>query len=123
MERKTHLQTWISLETKERFSQVAKMQGLSESALLRRLVETAVLADRTADSLLVCPPDRQSLGNRISVRLRSDDLQLLRERSRARALPTSTYVSYLVRSHLRAQTPLPTAELDALKRSVAELGA
>jgi hypothetical protein len=35
----------------------------------------------------------------------------------------STYVSYLIRAHLRAQTPLPTAELEALKRSVAEVGA
>src|SRR5579864_7264301 len=47
----------------------------------------------------------------------------MRERARARELPTSTYVSYLVRAHLRTQTPLPTAELEALKRSVAEVGA
>ena len=38
-------------------------------------------------------------------------------------MPTSTYVSLLVRSHLRALTPLPTAELEALKRSVAEISA
>ena len=60
---------------------------------------------------------------RISVRLRSDDLLLLRERSNARTMPTSTYVSLLVRAHLRALTPLPTAELAALKRAVAEIGA
>jgi len=46
----------------------------------------------------------------------------LRERASARELPTSTYVSLLVRAHLRAQVPLPTAELAALKRSVAEVG-
>lgn len=45
------------------------------------------------------------------------------ERASARELPTSTYVSLLVRVHLRAQVPLPTAELAALKRSVAEVGA
>ena len=38
-------------------------------------------------------------------------------------MPTSTYVSLLVRSHLRAVTPMPTAELAALKRSTAEIGA
>ena len=38
-------------------------------------------------------------------------------------MPTSTYVSLLIRSYLRALTPLPTAELSALKRSVAEIGA
>lgn len=36
---------------------------------------------------------------------------------------SATYVSVLVRSHLRNLTPLPQEELTALKRSVAELGA
>jgi hypothetical protein len=38
-------------------------------------------------------------------------------------MPSATYVAVLVRSHLRRVTPLPTHELAALKRSVAELGA
>ena len=63
------------------------------------------------------------VGGKISVRLRNDDLLLLRERAKARAMPTSTYVSLLIRSHLRSVTPLPTAELDVLKRSVAEISA
>jgi hypothetical protein len=33
------------------------------------------------------------------------------------------HVSLLARSHLRGQAPLPTTELAALKRSVAEVGA
>ena len=41
----------------------------------------------------------------------------------ARELPVSTYVSLLVRSHLRSVAPLPTAELAALKRSLAEVAA
>jgi hypothetical protein len=32
-------------------------------------------------------------------------------------------VSLLIRSHLRSVTPLPTAELDVLKRTVAEISA
>jgi Bacterial mobilisation protein (MobC) len=62
-------------------------------------------------------------GWRISVRLHADDLLLLRERALAREIPVSTYVSLLVRSHLRSVAPLPTAELVALKRSLAEVGA
>jgi hypothetical protein len=50
-------------------------------------------------------------------------LRLLRERALARELPVSTYVSLLVRSHLLSVAPLPTAELAALKRSLAEVGA
>ncbi len=38
-------------------------------------------------------------------------------------MPSATYVAVLVRSHLRKLTPLPVRELDALKRSIAELGA
>ena len=35
----TQLKTWISIETKERFAAVARHQGLSESAMLKRLVD------------------------------------------------------------------------------------
>ena len=118
-----HLQTWVSREFKERFAQVAKAQGLSESALLRRLLEKLVLADRSPEDVLITPVEGLPSARRVSVRLRADDLLFLRERARARGLPTSTYISYLVRSHLRAQAPLPNLELAALKRSVAEIGA
>jgi hypothetical protein len=67
--------------------------------------------------------DARDEGTFCGARARSDDLLVLRERAKARAMPTSTYVSLLVRSHLRALTPLPTAELEALKRSVAEISA
>ena len=38
-------------------------------------------------------------------------------------MAAATYVSVLVRAHLRGLAPLPHEELLALKRSVAELGA
>jgi Bacterial mobilisation protein (MobC) len=60
---------------------------------------------------------------KISVRLNPDDLLLLRERARARSVPTATYVSFLIRSHLRSLAPLLPDELKALKASIAELGA
>jgi predicted DNA binding CopG/RHH family protein len=121
--RNTHLQTWVSQEFKERFAQLAKAQGLAESALLRRLLEKVVLADRSPDEELITPVQELPATRRVSVRLRADDLLFLRERARARGLPTSTYISYLIRSHLRAPLPLPHLELAVLKRSVAEIGA
>jgi hypothetical protein len=60
---------------------------------------------------------------RISIRLSPDDRLLLRDRATARGMPSATYVAVLVRSHLRRLTPLPSEELAALKRSIAELGA
>ena len=38
-------------------------------------------------------------------------------------MASATYVSVLVRAHLRGLTPLPKDELAALKRTVSELGA
>ena len=113
----------VTSEMKERFRAVACYQGLSESRLLKCLVEAALLTTAAVRPQVPESIEPVAVGGKISVRLRTDDLLLLRERAKARDLPTSTYVSLLIRSHLRAVTPLPTAELDALKRSVAEISA
>jgi hypothetical protein len=55
------------------------------------------------------------------LRLAPEDWRLLKERSSARGMASATYISLLVRSHLRGVAPLPKAEYLALKRSVAEL--
>ena len=57
------------------------------------------------------------------VRLRPEDTLLLHERAVARGMASATYVSVLVRSHLRSLSPLPKDELVALKHAVSELGA
>jgi hypothetical protein len=54
--------------------------------------------------------------------MRPDDQLLLRERASARGMAPATYVSVLVRSHLRALAPLPKEELVALRKTVSELG-
>ena len=108
---------------KERFAAVARYQALSESALLKRVIEAALVAVSAVKPQVMQAVEPVPIGGKISVRLRSDDLLVLRERAKARAMPTSTYVSLLIRSHLRSVTPLPTAELDVLKRSVAEISA
>jgi predicted DNA binding CopG/RHH family protein len=113
----------VTSEMKERFRAVACYQGLSESTLLKRLVEAALLTAAAVRPQLPEAIEPVAAGGKISVRLRTDDMLLLRERAKARAMPTSTYVSLLIRSHLRSVTPLPTAELDVLKRSVAEISA
>ena len=67
--------------------------------------------------------EKVSRDARLSVRLAPEDRILLSDRATARGMPSATYVSVLVRSHLRNLAPLPKEELLALKRSVAELGA
>jgi hypothetical protein len=113
----------VTSEMKERFAAAARCQALSESALLKRLVDAAMLTTTTPQPTVTETVEPVPIDGKITVRLRTDDLLLLRERAKARVMATSTYVSFLIRSHLRALTPLPTAELDTLKRSVAELSA
>ncbi len=113
----------VTSEMKERFAALARYQALSESALLKRLVEAALVAVSAMKPEVPHVVESVPVDGKISVRLRADDLWTLRDRATARAMPTSTYVSLLIRSHLRALAPLPTAELDALKRSVAEISA
>ncbi len=83
--------TWLDRSSKTRFGVIAKARGVSESALLRQLVETTLMATRAVDTSPPIPPVPSS--GRISVRLRTDDLLFLRERASARELPTSTYAS------------------------------
>jgi hypothetical protein len=113
----------VTAETKECFTAVARYQGLSESALLKRLVDAALLTAVAVKPQVTEPVEPVAAGGKISVRLRTDDLVLLRERAKARSLPTGTYVSLLIRSHLRRLAPLPDVELAELKRAIAEISA
>lgn len=117
-----HLSTWISTETKRRFASAAARQSLSESALLKRLVEqmlATVPSDHLAEPVAASDP-RDA---RLTVRLVPEDRALLRERAAARTMHAATYVSVLVRSHLRRVAPLPDRELSSLQASVRELTA
>jgi hypothetical protein len=115
-----HLTTWVTRETKTRFAAVARHQGISDSALLKRLIEIMLQSGGAADG--EATGDLVVRTSRFSIRLRPDDRILLRERAAARGMPAATYVSVLTRAHLRSQSPLPKEELLALRRVVSELG-
>jgi len=119
----THLATWVSRETKERFAAVARHQGLSDSALLKRMIELTLRSiDATSLERALEADEDVIRASRLTVRLRPDDQLLLRERASARGMAPATYVSVLVRSHLRSLAPLPKAELLVLRKAVTELG-
>ncbi len=112
----------VSSETKSLLQNIAAREQVTESALVRPLLET--LARTSANERLAIKSDDTGLrAERLSIRLLPNDRLLLRERASARGMPSATYVAVLLRSHLRRLTPLPIAELDALKGSIAELGA
>src|SRR5690348_11974629 len=112
----THLSTWVSTETKERFGVVAAQLGLSESALLKRLVELNLQSTQPARADISAPPALGARGARLYVRLRPEDHLLLRERATARGMPAATYVTMLVRAHLRMLTPIPDREMAEVER-------
>jgi hypothetical protein len=119
----TYIAARFPVETKGRFVAAARRQGISESMLLKRLVNAALMTAEPGNPPEPAMVEPVAASGKISVRLRSDDLLLLRERAQKREMPTATYVSVLIRSHLRRLPPLPTEELMALKRSIAEVGA
>jgi hypothetical protein len=117
------VQCRVTPQTKTRLRELAQERQLTESALLKKLVETALLQTAGMATLAVSKPiDPVLRGARIYVRLRPEDHVLLRERACGRGMAAATYASFLLRAHLRSVTPIPDRELAELKRSVAELG-
>jgi hypothetical protein len=123
------IKTRLTPEDKARVATVTQTELLSESIWLRRLVLRELQAfhptQMAGDVLAIrgrCSTHRGA-ASRLNVRLRTEDRLLLHERAAARGMASATYISVLVRSHLRSLVPLPKEELLALKRAVGELGA
>lgn len=118
-----HVMSWVTPEVKLRFADLARANGLSESAYLRQVVHSLVSANEGLPEDVLAPSEPLPKDLRIAIRLRPDDHRVLRDRASARSMPVSAHVAALVRSHLRHLTPLPSAELEALKTATAELSA
>ena len=113
----------VSSKTKARVRVFAEREQLSESALLRRLVEFVLLKAGYAPIITETPTGaRPRRTARLMIRLCTDDQILLGDRAAARGMAPATYVSVLTRAHLRSLAPLPKEELLALKRTIGELG-
>jgi hypothetical protein len=120
--RSTHLSTWIPSELKSRFAALAASRGISDSALLKQLVELAVV--RAAPELAVTERlAAVARDARITVRLVPADRLLLRERAAARGMRAASYVSTLTRAHLRSLSPLPDREIEAMQAITSQLSA
>lgn len=118
------LKTHVPAATKRLVQTLAAQQVTTEAAWLRRLVEGALQAvDSDASTGVSHVPSGQGRPTRLTIRVRPDDHELLEARAEARRLAPATYVCLFLRAHLRSLAPLPSAELGALKRVVAELGA
>lgn len=111
-----------SPEEKARFRLLAQQLGISESALALRAIRA--LLDREGQRLddqsrteLECVAAR----DRITIRLRPGDGLAVIRRATERGMRPATYLSALVRAHISADPPLPSAEINALKMCVGAL--
>jgi hypothetical protein len=113
----------VSSPTKARLHALAEREQLSESALLRRLVEFVLLKAGLSPIITeTTSGHRPRRTARLMIRLCTDDQILLEERAAARGMAPATYISVLTRAHLRSLVLLPKDELLALKRTIGELG-
>lgn len=100
----------------------AQRQQLTESALLKRILElmlqTAPLPDADVES-----PAHPTRRARLYVRLTADDWAALRERAATRNMAPATYAANVLRTHLRGRAQLLHTELALVKDSVRELRA
>ncbi len=98
------MQCRVSPETKMRLHAIAEQRGVTESALLKKFVDVALLQSAgTPDSNLARQVDPIPRNARLFVRLRPDDHVLLRERAAGRGMAAATYASIVLRTHLRGR--------------------
>lgn len=117
--------TRTSNETKARFAALAAQQGLTESALLALLVDMVLAANTTFDppELVHRTSDEGCANDRLTLRLRPGDRALADAKAAARRMKTSSYLTMLVRTHVRGVPVMPPAELDELKSVAGHLAA
>jgi len=113
----------VTSETKARVRRLAERDGITESTLLRQLLDVVLRTAGLDDPPTMAVPDKVNRDARLNVRLEPEDWRLLRERAKARGMASATYLSYLARCHLRGAAPLPKAEYTLLKQSVEQLAA
>ena len=110
---------WATPDRKGQFAALAASRGLSESKLLGLLIDS-VLERNPVDAARDVRQREAEEGDRITLRMRPGDGQWLRLRARRRGMKYTTYAAALIRSHVRANLPMPLEELARLERGLAE---
>lgn|ERR1700694_1727640 len=113
----------VTSDQKALVRRLAEREGINESTLVKQLLEVVLRTSALAGLPSPSAPGKMNRDARLYIRLAPEDWILLKERATARGMASATYVSLLVRSHLRDIAPLPKAEYLALKESIVELGA
>jgi hypothetical protein len=104
---------------KQHFRAMAASLGMSEARFgliaIRSLLDDAVMPRSSS------PTAAEPASERITIRLRPGDRQRIRRRAAERGMKDAGYLAALVRAHVVANPPIPTAEIRELKHAVAAL--
>lgn len=110
----------LSVEEKAQFASVAAGFGLTEAALLKRLVDGAIDPARLGRHSFQ-EPSRGARLSKMLICLHHDVRTPLAERARARGLPAASYAAAVLRSHVLNLRPLPKVEMQAFEQGVVQL--
>ena len=113
----------VTPEMKTLVRALAEREQITESALVKQLLQVVLRTAALQGFPKLDALDRPNRDSRLYVRLEPEDRQLLAGRATQRGMPSATYVSLLVRAHLRGVAPLPKEELLALRHSITQLKA
>ena len=111
----------LSADEKQRLQAVASAHGLTESALLKRTIDSILDPARLQAVAVSEQPAEGARLAKMMVCLHPDTRDQVAERARARGLAPATYVAALVRCHVRNLQPLPKAEIRAFMQGVVQL--
>lgn len=112
----------VNVAMKAALRAAAQRQQLTESALLKRILEV-MLQTAPVPEADVAPPAHPARRARLYVRLTADDWASLRERAATRNMASATYAANVLRTHLRGRAQLLHTERALVKDSVRELRA
>lgn len=111
----------VTPEMKALIGELAERGQLTESALVKQLLEVLLRTSTLSQFPKLEARKPSTRDARVYVRLDPEDRMMLADRAAARGMASGTYVSVLVRSHLRGIVPIPDDEMAALKKAIAEL--
>lgn len=105
--------------TKSGFADLARQNGLSESDLIRRMVDQLLGNNPTA---MPAPIESRRGGRQVKLRLWRDELEAVERLAGAEARSVPAWIAALVRRSAMGVIPFNPAEIEGLRQAIAALG-
>lgn len=111
-----------SESTKQRFRALAERHGVSESALLRKMVDQVLASNEKPSDLERFGP-RAGYTGQLRLRLRRKEVAAIRALAKSAGQSAQGWVVAQLRHRLEGAVPFAPAELDVMRDAIREIGA